>query len=219
MSATLVPASLFIALLPALPAAAPSDLALKGCVVARNPAASVAVLSSGGRTRIAAVGDKVFGGELVAVAPDGAVLAFGTERATIRMAAAGARSAPSLPQPPAPARAAARDAAPTTTLNMPRADVDRRVALEMDRILAETALAPVTDGGRVTGVAVRRLATGTVLSDVGLRQGDVITEINGTQIDGLATLMGLYSRLQGEKQLDATILRDGQPMSLRLNLE
>jgi general secretion pathway protein C len=217
VSASAFPVSLAVIWLAALPAAAPPDLIFKGCVVSRAEAGSVAVLSSGGRTRIVAVGEKAFGGELVSVAPDGVVLTFGTERATIRMAAGASASRPA--PAPTPARAAAREGAATTTLNMPRADVDRRVALEMDRILAETALAPVTDGGRVTGVAVRRLANGTVLSDVGLRQGDVITEINGTQIDGLATLMGLYSRLQGEKTLDATILRDGQSISLRLNLE
>ena len=210
--------ALAISLLTALPATAPPDLALKGCVVSRDQVASVALLSSGGRTRVVAVGEKAFGGELVSVAPEGAVLSFGTERATIRMTAG---AAPALPPTaaPTPTRVASREPGATTTLNMPRADVDRRVALEMDRILAETALAPVTEGGRVTGVAVRRLATGTVLSDVGLRAGDVITEINGTQIDGLATLMGLYGRLQGEKQLDATILRDGQSLSLRLNLQ
>lgn len=207
-----------VALLTAPPDAAPQDLTLKGCVVSRDQGTSVAVLSSGGRTRVVAVGEKAFGGELVSVAPEGAVLAFGTERATIRMIA-GSAPAPSPAAAPTPTRAASREPAATTTLNMPRADVDRRVALEMDRILAETALAPVTEGGRVTGVAVRRLATGTVLSDVGLRPGDVITEINGTQIDGLATLMGLYGRLQGEKQLDATILRDGQALSLRLTLQ
>jgi S1-C subfamily serine protease len=54
---------------------------------------------------------------------------------------------------------------------------------------------------------------------VGLRAGDVITEINGTRIDGLATLMGLYSRMQGEKLLSATILRDGQPIALKLTLD
>jgi general secretion pathway protein C len=217
VSAVLIPASLAITLLTALPAAAPPDLILKGCVVSRDEAASVAVLSSGGRTRIVAVGEKAFGGELVSVAAEGVVLAFGTDRTTVRVSAA----APAQRPTPAPAstRTVAREAAATTTLNMPRADVDRRVALEMDRILAETALAPVTEGGRVTGVAVRRLAGGTVLSDVGLRVGDVITAINGTQIDGLATLMGLYGRLQGERQLDATILRDGQPVSLKLNLD
>jgi type II secretion system protein C len=205
-------------LLAAVATAPPPDLGLKGCVVARNEEASVAVLSSAGQTRIVAVGEKAFGGQLVSVSPQGAVLVFGAERVTVRMAAA-TTSAPAAPPPPAKTSETAAAAPTTTTLNMPRADVDRRVALEMDRILAETALAPVTEGGRVTGVAVRRLASGTVLSDVGLRVGDVITEINGTRIDGLATLMGLYSRLQGEKQLNATVLRDGQPLQIRLGLE
>jgi len=78
-------ASLFAFLLTALPAAAPPDLALKGSVVARDEAASVAVLSSGGRTRIVAMGENAFGGQLVSVASDSVVLAFGEERATVRL--------------------------------------------------------------------------------------------------------------------------------------
>ena len=212
-------ASLFAFLLTALPAAAPPDLALKGSVVARDEAASVAVLSSGGRTRIVAMGENAFGGQLVSVASDSVVLAFGEERATVRLSLTAGKPAPRPTPSPTPTRGAVASVPAATSVSLPRADVERRVALEMDRILAETALAPVTEGGRVTGVAVRRLAAGTVLSDVGLRVGDVITEINGTQIDGLATLMGLYGRLQGEKLIDATVLRDGQPVSLKLNLE
>jgi hypothetical protein len=46
-----------------------------------------------------------------------------------------------------------------------------------------------------------------------------LTEINGTKIDGLATLMGLYSRLQNEKELDAVVLRGGRSISLKVTLQ
>jgi type II secretory pathway component PulC len=107
----------------------------------------------------------------------------------------------------------------TPPRNMARADVDRRLSIEMNRILTETALAPATEDGKVIGVSLARIAQGSLLTDVGLRQGDVITELNGTRIDGLATLMGLYARLQGEKELKAVVLRGGRPVSLRINLQ
>jgi general secretion pathway protein C len=89
----------------------------------------------------------------------------------------------------------------------------------MNRILSETALVPVLDEGRVNGVAITRIASGSLLTDAGLRAGDVLKEINGTEIDGLATLMGLYSRLQSEKELRAVVLRQGKPISVKITLK
>jgi type II secretory pathway component PulC len=99
-----------------------------------------------------------------------------------------------------------------------RAEVERRLGTEIPRILAETALAPVTEDGRVVGLAVTRLAEGTVLSDAGLRVGDVLTQINDTPIDGMASLIGLWPRLQGATELRAIVRRGGHPVSLSVTL-
>jgi general secretion pathway protein C len=198
-------------------AGAPSDLALKGCVVATRESESVAVLSSGGRTRVVAVGEKAFGGRLVSVALGTATLDFDGQSVRVALASVSASSA-------SPTPAAQADTGPivdpeTPPRKMARADVDRRLALEMNRILSETALAPVMDEGRVVGVSLSKVAQGSLLTEAGLRPGDVLTEINGTKIDGLATLMGLYGRLQSEKELDAVVLRGGRSISLRITLQ
>jgi len=72
--------------------------------------------------------------------------------------------------------------------------------------------------GRVVGVQVTRLPEGSLLTDAGLRTGDVLTRINGTEIDGMATLIGLWPRLQSASELRATVLRNGQPFSLLVSL-
>ena len=127
-------------------------------------------------------------------------------------------------RPTAPARAAA--AAPSVPAGMPpedpatpaksmeRVEVQRRLGDEIPRILAETAVAPVMEDGRVVGVQLARLAEGSLLTDAGLRAGDVITQINGTEIDGLATLVGLWPRLQSATELRAVVTRNGQPISI-----
>jgi S1-C subfamily serine protease len=62
------------------------------------------------------------------------------------------------------------------------------------------------------------MPSGTVLSDAGLRAGDVLTEVNGVPIDSLATLVGLWPRLQAESTLHAVVLRNGQPVTLSVAL-
>ena len=50
---------------------------------------------------------------------------------------------------------------------------------------------------------------GSLLTDAGLRTGDVLTRINDMQIDGMATLIGLWPRLQSATELRAVVLRGG----------
>jgi type II secretion system protein C len=217
-------AALLVLLLAAAdpPAARPADLALAGVVVGTTPDRSSAILASGGRTRVVAVGEAAFGGRLVAVASGSVTLDFGGERVELSLPAAAA-----APPPPPPARPAGKPVLPpgappedpeTPAREMSRVEVQRRLGEEIPRILAETAVAPVMEEGRVVGVQVTRLAEGTLLSDAGLRTGDVLTRINGTDIDGMATLIGLWPRLQTATELRATVLRSGQPFSLLVTL-
>lgn len=89
----------------------------------------------------------------------------------------------------------------------------------MNRILSETAIRPFTEDGRVVGVRLTRVAQDSLLTEAGLRSGDVLTSINGTEIDGMATLIALWPRLQAASSLQASGLREGHPFSISLNLQ
>jgi general secretion pathway protein C len=202
----------------AIQTGAPADLAVSGVVVRKTPERSTAILSAGGKTRVVAVGDSAFGGRIVSITPEAVALEFGSQRVELRLPTA--LSAPARPAAPARAAAASVPAGmppedpATPAKSMERVEVQRRLGDEIPRILAETAVAPVMEDGRVVGVQLARLAEGSLLTDAGLRAGDVITQINGTQIDGLATLVGLWPRLQGATELRAVVTRNGQPISI-----
>ena len=72
----------------AVPSAAP-EVQVLGVIMAHSPEHSVAILRCAGRTRVAGVGDRAFGGRLVAVAADGATLDFGGETVRVRLKIAG----------------------------------------------------------------------------------------------------------------------------------
>jgi len=197
----------------------PADLAVAGVVLSSTSARSTAILSSGGKTRVVSVGDTAFGGRLVSVSAEAVELDFDGTRRVLRLpnaaqvsqrAALASRPAAQLPGPP-------EDPA-TPPRSMERVEVQRRLGDEIPRILAETAVTPVLEDGRVVGVQVARLPEGSLLTDAGLRAGDVITQINGTEIDGMATLVGLWPRLQTASELRAVVVRNGQPVSLLVTL-
>ena len=192
-----------------------------GIVRSPAPGRSVAVVRSGGRTRVLAVGETAFGAKLLALSVDSATLEIDGRPVEKRVTQGGPLPAP--PRPTPAAAAALRPGEPpedpaTPAREMDRQQVQARLGNEMNKILAETAIAPVMEDGRVVGVQLTRVPEGTVLTDAGLRAGDVVTRINDTQIDGMATLIGLWPRLQNATQLDAVVLRGGQPVSLHVAL-
>jgi general secretion pathway protein C len=200
------------ALILALAAAAPPDLAVVGVIVARRPQASVAILQSAGRSRVVGVGDTAFGGRVAEITSRGVLMEFDGAEAMLRLASAPAALA-QAPAPPPPAAEPVPGA-----LTMDRRDLERRLSAETSRILAETALVPVQNGSQVDGFAITRMPEGTLLSDAGLQAGDILTEINGTAIDSLATLIALWGRLQNETSVRAVVLRGGRPVTLSLSL-
>jgi general secretion pathway protein C len=200
---------MFAALLAAALAAPPADLAAVGIVASKDPAHSVALLRSGGRTRVVGIGENAFGGRVTAVAADSVTLEFEGRRAILQLSGDSARASA------APAASVAGDPAAHV---LTRRDVERRIGEEAPRILAETTLMPAVDAGRVAGFTLTRVPENSLLTEAGLRAGDVLTQINDIPIDSMATLIGLWPKLQGESTLTAVVLRNGQPVSLTVSL-
>jgi type II secretion system protein C len=204
--------------------AAAEGLSAVGVVVATPAEASSAVLASGGHTRVVAVGEKAFGARLVKVTAEAVVVDVDGSAVELRIASAPTRQATSTatrdePQLPAStAGPAPPSSAAPQPLTFDKADVQRRIVVEAPRILAETTATPYYQDGQVGGVSLSRVAEGTIITDAGLRAGDVLVRLNGTQIDGVPSLIGLWGRLQSENQLRAEILRGGEPVTLTVIL-
>src|SRR5262245_23898134 len=131
--------------------AAPADLRLLGLVVAVVPDRCVAVLRSEGRTRVVSPGESAFGGRLIAVGPRGASLDFEGRVVDIALSTAPVAAAP---PPAAPAREAAPvEDATAAPRSLDKREVERRLSVEIPRILAETTAVPVMENGREIGRA------------------------------------------------------------------
>jgi type II secretion system protein C len=197
---------------------APPDLAAVGIIVSPRPESSVAILRAGGRSRVVGPGDNAFGGRVARITPGLVVLEFEDGLRELRLAQTAAST-------PAPAGATERAAEPVAAGGeepharaMERQEVERRLGAEIPRILAETTILPVTDGAGTVGFTLTRVPEGTLLTEAGLRPGDVLTHVNDVAIDSLPTLIALWPRLQSTSTLRAHVLRNGQPISLTVTL-
>lgn len=191
----------------------PADIGLAG--IARASSGRFAVtLTSGGRSRAVLVGDPAFGCVVASATERSVVLDCAGEKRELRLAGA----APATIAAPTVAKGPAGDAAAPADFDIRRTELEERLGREMSRLMTETTLVPVTERGRVSGFTLTRIPPGTILEELGIRAGDVLTSVNDTPIDGFTTLVGLWPRLQREGFVRAQILRDGRPMDLSVRI-
>jgi general secretion pathway protein C len=77
---------------------------------------------------------------------------------------------------------------------------------------------PVMENGRFAGVRLTVGRDSDILSRTGLRSTDLITAVNGVPLDGPQRQPELMRMLQGARQLNLTIRRDGQVQTLTVGL-
>ena len=208
---------LALALLAAL-SAMPADLAAVGIILSPRPESSVAILRAGGRSRVVAPGDAAFGGRVTGITATTVLLEFADGPRELRLSAtAGSGTAPrGAATAQVPEAAGSEEGEHDRTLE--RQEVERRLGAEIPRILAETTLLPVSNGVGTVGFTLTRVPEGSLLTEAGLRAGDVLTHVNDVAIDRLPTLIALYPKLQSATSVRAQVLRNGQPVSLTVNL-
>jgi type II secretory pathway component PulC len=101
---------------------------------------------------------------------------------------------------------------------MDRASVDRYLANLPDLLNSATATPryrDMPDGRRaIDGFEIGQIRKASVVEQLGLQEGDVILEVNGQALDGLATVMKLFGEFQAAPQATVTILRNGRRMTI-----
>lgn len=80
-------------------------------------------------------------------------------------------------------------------------------------------LAEALDLGDRTGALVTEVIPGTAADAAGLQSGDLITEVNGKQIKGAASLRNTVGLLRVGSKLDIRYVRDGKEKSLTTKIK
>jgi type II secretory pathway component PulC len=126
-----------------------------------------------------------------------------------------AQAAPAL-RPPV-----VRRSSDVVTIELPEASVTHYLA-NLPELLGSARATPRyrhTGFGQQTieGFEIDQIKTGGVVEQMGLKNGDVILDLNGQPLDSLASAIRLFGQAQGMTQSRLTILRNGQRMTFVLN--
>jgi general secretion pathway protein C len=102
--------------------------------------------------------------------------------------------------------------APPMPQNQPSAGSLREViGANAGRLSDIVRLAPHIQEGRVVGFRVNPGRDGATFEALGLRAGDVVTDINGTVLDDPSQGLQVFQSLGETTQANVTVLRDGVP--------
>lgn len=196
----------------------PLNLTLLGLWADDRADRSRALIAQGGDERAYAIGDDLGRGvRLQAIFPDRVILLRGGRPETLRLE----RDKPAAPggaagAPIAPVAAASTDDTPAATppLSQIRDEVVRDPAKAAEYIRVQ----PANVAGQLKGYRVYPGRDRSAFSGAGLRPGDLVTSVNGVQLDDPAKALQLLGDLGQAGTVNLVVERGGQSQNISINL-
>ena len=127
---------------------------------------------------------------------------------------------PARPEP-APPPPVLKTSADVVTVEIPEESVQHYLANLPELLSAARATPRYRDTGigqrTIEGFEIDQIKTAGVVEQMGLKNGDVLLELNGQPLDSLASVIRLFGQAQGMTQSRMTVLRNGQRLTFVLN--
>jgi general secretion pathway protein C len=192
-------------------------LTLSGLLASDDPEQARAIVGDPrGKEQSYAVGDPLPGGATLSeIYPDRIILERGGRFETLRLpkeeSVAGPRTVSHRDASRLNSSAGSNRAA---AFNRYRKEIKQNPASFLNYVRAT----PHREGGRFVGFALQEGPQPGAFAELGLSPGDVVTGINGVQIESPADGMRAMQTLGEGERIDVTLLRDGQEIALSLDL-
>jgi len=94
-----------------------------------------------------------------------------------------------------------------------RGEVDG--ALEnMNQLFTQMRAVPHFEGGKAVGFRLFAIKQGSLFDRIGLRNGDIIQEINGRDVSDAAAALQMFQELRSERQITVKAIRNKEPKTL-----
>jgi general secretion pathway protein C len=85
-------------------------------------------------------------------------------------------------------------------------------------LMTQIRAVPNVQDGTTKGFTLSEIVPGSVFQQLGLQDGDVLTGINGQNVNNPLQAVGMLSQLSQQSAVDLTVMRDGQPMQFHLGI-
>lgn len=87
----------------------------------------------------------------------------------------------------------------------------------LDQLYTQIRAVPNFSGGKVSGMKILSVNTGSIFAKLGLQRGDVLNRINGMELD-VKKGFEIFSQLKDQKTFTVDLTRRGQPLTLEYDV-
>ena len=87
------------------------------------------------------------------------------------------------------------------------------------RLIGIAAVAPRMEGGRSIGMEIRGVRDGTLLTKLGIQNGDILESVNGQSLTSTDAALGAYTTLRTADKFNLSIRRGDKSMIINYNLQ
>lgn len=116
-------------------------------------------------------------------------------------------------RPSEPAAAAPDTAPPPGTAGAPAPDAGA-TGVTLGQVRSDVGFIPRIDSGRVTGLVVRPQGSGTIFRKIGLKEGDIVTQIGGRPVTGPGDIEALSGQFAKGGNISITVERGAEVLPL-----
>jgi general secretion pathway protein C len=189
-----------------------ANLVLAGTIATQDPKRGVAIISDGGPSKVYSVGDNVNGASLHSVYLDHVILNRAGVLETLLLprllASNNTRQGP--PHRPGP------DPRTTAAVDNIRRMVQQDPSI-LDQVM-RTVASYDNVAGKLRGFRAYPGRNRAIFAKLGLKPGDLVTAINGQQLDDPQHSQEVFNTIQTSDSVNVTIERGGQKQDLSLNI-
>ncbi len=106
-----------------------------------------------------------------------------------------------------------------STFNLKRSEISKLTA-DLPNLLKEAAMKPRRgETGKVEGFCFSWIKSSSIFRKLGFKVKDCILEVNGEDINNPQKALQIYNELKNAKNLEISVLRDGQTNTFKYNIE
>lgn len=202
------------------------NLTLTGVVATTETASGTAVVAQSGRQAVYGIGEKIEGtnASVQEVFADRIIIRNGTQMETLML---DGKDFEKMVQTNAPRTSPSRDLpGRAPSLKHQLSDVNSPVSREQiaalrqqpDSFTTFIKVSPIRENGDLQGYRVNPGSDTSLFAATGLRNNDVVTEINGLDLTDMVQAMEAMQIMRSAKEMQITVKRDGIEEELYLKL-
>ena len=129
------------------------------------------------------------------------------------------QSGPAVRRASSPQREIRSDAQPTgSNISLKREKIEAAVG-NLNTLMKQVRIRPHFKDGQPDGLTISGVRSGSIFSDMGLRNGDVIIGVDGQKIESVDDALGLYQNLQTANNVQVQIRRRGRLQNIDYQVE